>query len=93
MSPLTDLHSEVPTHIASGSSPIIAMINSSAAFLGKLLIDQIPFLLTFVVVVGAALGAIGGEPVHRQPSRATLRRICATLVTTIALRVWLTLLA
>ncbi len=75
MSPLTDLHSEVPTHIASGSSPIIAMINSSAAFLGKLLIDQIPFLLTFVVVVDAALGAIGGERVHRQPSHATLRRI------------------
>ena len=51
---------QVPTHIAIGSSPIIAMINSSAGFLGKLLTDQIPFLLTFVVVLGAALGAIGG---------------------------------
>jgi uncharacterized membrane protein YfcA len=93
MFPLTDLHSEVPTHIASGSSPIIAMINFFRHLSCKLLIDQIPFLLTFIVVVGAALGAIGGERVYRQLSRATLRRIYATLVTTIALRVWLTLLA
>jgi uncharacterized membrane protein YfcA len=82
-----------PTRIAIGSSPIIAMINSSAGFLGKLLTGQIPFLLTFVVVLGAALGAIGGERVHRQLSSATLRRIYAVLVAMIACRVWLTLLA
>jgi len=84
---------KVPTRIAIGSSPIIAMINSSAGFLGKLLSDQIPFLLTFVVVLGAALGAIGGERLHRSLSNATLRRIYAVLVIVIALRVWLTLLA
>ncbi len=84
---------KVPTRIAIGSSPIIAMINSSAGFLGKLLTDQIPFLVTFVVVLGAALGAIGGERVHRQLSSATLRRIYAVLVAMIAFRVWLTLLA
>lgn len=84
---------KVPTRIAIGSSPIIATINSSAGFLGKLLTGQIPFLLTFVVVLGAALGAIGGERVHRRLSSATLRRIYAVLVIIIALRVWLTLLA
>lgn len=84
---------KVPTRIAIGSSPIIAMINSSAGFLGKLLTGQIPFLLTFVVVFGAAVGAIGGERVHRRLSGATLRRIYAFLVTVIAFRVWLTLLA
>ena len=84
---------KVPTRIAIGSSPLIAMINSSAGFLGKLLSDQIPFLLTVVVVSGAALGAIGGERLHRRLSNATLRRIYAVLVIVIALRVWLTLLA
>lgn len=93
MSPLTDLHSEVPTHIAIGGSPIIAMINLSVGFLGKLLTGQILFLLTFVVVLGAALGVIGGERVHRQLSSAILRPIYAVLVTMITSRLWLTLLA
>jgi len=84
---------KVPTRIAIGSSPVIALINSSAGFLGKLLAGQIPFLVSFVVVLGAALGALGGERVHRRLSSATLRRIYAVLVTVIALRVWLTLLA
>lgn len=84
---------KVPTRIAIGSSPMIAMINSSAGFLGKLLTDQIPMLLTFFVVSGAALGAIGGERLHRRLSSVTLRRIYAALVTVIALKVWLTLLA
>jgi uncharacterized membrane protein YfcA len=84
---------KVPTRIAIGSSPIIAMINSSAGFLGKLLTDQIPILLTFVVVCGAMLGAIVGEQAHRRLSSATLRRVYAALVTIIAVRVWLTLLA
>jgi uncharacterized protein len=84
---------KVPTRIAIGSSPIIAMINSSAGFLGKLLTGQIPVLLTLVVIFGAGLGAIGGEQVHRRLSSATLRRIYAILVILIALRVWLTLLA
>jgi uncharacterized membrane protein YfcA len=69
------------------------MINSFAGFLGKLLTDQIPFLLTFVVVLGAALGAIGGERLHGRLFSATLRRIYAVLVAMIAFRVWLTLLA
>ncbi|HET9916658.1 MAG TPA: sulfite exporter TauE/SafE family protein, partial [Candidatus Binatia bacterium] len=84
---------KVPTRIAIGSSPIIALINSSAGFLGKLFTGQIPFLVTFVVVIGAALGALGGERVHRRLSSATLRRIYAVLVILIAVRVWLTLLA
>lgn len=80
---------KVPTRIAIGSSPIIAMINSSAGFLGKLLTGQIPFLVSVVVVAGAAVGAIVGEKVHGKLTSATLRRIYAYLVGLIALTVWL----
>jgi len=83
---------KVPTRIAIGSSPIIAMLNSSAGFLGKLLTGQIPLLLTMVVVFGAGLGAIFGERVHRRLASTMLRRIYAGLVLIIAMRVWLTLL-
>ena len=84
---------KVPTRIAIGSSPIIALLNSSAGFLGKLLTDQVPLGLTVVVIFGAGLGAIGGEWVHRRLSSTTLRRIYAGLVTVVAFKVWLTLLA
>ena len=57
---------KVPTRIAIGSSLFIALINTSAGFLGKLLTGQIPFLITLVVVLGAAAGAIVGERAHRQ---------------------------
>ena len=83
---------KVPTRIAIGSSLFIALINTSAGFLGKLLTGQIPFLLTFFVVVGAAIGALAGERVHRRLSTIVLRRIYAALVALIGVRIWLTIL-
>jgi hypothetical protein len=80
---------KVPTRIAIGSSLFIALINTSAGFLGKLLTGQIPFLITLVVVLGAAGGAIVGERAHRQLSSRVLRKIYAVLVSLIALTVWI----
>jgi uncharacterized membrane protein YfcA len=82
----------VPTRTAIGSSLFIAMMNSSSGFLGKLLTGQIPFASTVLAVAGAMLGAFMGESVHRRLSTRALRRIYATLVVFIALRVWLTIL-
>ena len=81
---------KVPTRIAIGSSLFIALINTSAGFLGKLLTGQIPFLITLVVVLGAAGGAIVGERAHRRLSGRVLRKIYAVLVSLIALMVWIT---
>lgn len=83
---------KVPTRIAIGSSLTIALINTSAGFLGKLFTGQIPFLLTLFVVLGAAIGALAGERVHRLVSTVMLRQIYAALVALIAIRVWLTIL-
>ena len=82
---------KVPTRIAIGSSLIIALINTSAGFLGKLLTGQIPFLITLVVVLGAASGAIAGERAHRRISSRVLRKIYAVLVSFITLTVWITI--
>jgi uncharacterized membrane protein YfcA len=84
---------KVPTRIAIGSSPVIAMINSSAGFLGKLITGQIPLLLAGTVVIGAALGALGGERVHRRLSSTVLRRLYAIMVSAIAIKVWLSILS
>jgi uncharacterized membrane protein YfcA len=80
---------KIPTRIAIGSSLIIALINTSAGFLGKLLTGQIPFLIALVVALGAATGAITGERAHRRLSSGVLRKIYAVLVSLIAITVWI----
>lgn len=82
----------VPTRIAIGSSLLIALMNTTSGFLGKLITGQVPFLLATLVVAGAMLGAVAGERVHRRLSSGRLRQIYAAMVVLIAVRVWLTIL-
>ncbi|HEU4343966.1 MAG TPA: sulfite exporter TauE/SafE family protein [Candidatus Binatia bacterium] len=84
---------KVPTRIAIASSLLIAMMNTSFGFLGKLVTGQIPLFLTTLVVSGAMVGALLGESVHRRVPTRALRRIYASMVVIIAARVWITLLA
>lgn len=84
---------KVPTRIAIGSSLVIHVVNTFSGFLGKLLTGQIPFLMTFAVLVGAGLGALGGEWSHGRISPRTLRYIYAAVIGLVAVAVWITLLS
>lgn len=83
---------KVPTRIAIGSTLLIALMNTTAGFAGKLFTGQIPLLMAAGVVAGAALGAFGGEKAHRKVSAKNLRLLYATMVGGIAIRVWLAVL-
>lgn len=83
---------KVPTRIAIGSTLLIALMNTAAGFVGKLVTGQIPLLMAGSVVLGATVGALGGEKVHTKISPKNLRRIYAALIATIAVKVWLTIL-
>jgi len=83
---------KVPTRVAIASSLVIALLNTSAGFLAKLITGQIPLLPTTIVVIGASLGALAGEWSHRRLSPAFLRYIYASMVVIITIRVWITLL-
>lgn len=83
---------KVPTRIAIGSTLLIALMNTAAGFVGKLVTSQIPLPMAAAVVVGAALGALGGEKVHNKVSTKNLRLIYAGLVAIIAGRVWLSVI-
>ena len=82
----------VPTRIAIGSNLVVAIMSTASGFLGKLVTNQIPFVMTVLVVTGAMLGALAGERTHRRLSSEVLRRIYAALVAFIAIRIWLTIL-
>jgi uncharacterized protein len=83
---------KVPTRIAIGSSLFIAMMNTASGFLGKLTTGQIPWLVAIIVVIGASIGALVGERVHRRFPATMLRYVYGIMVGLIALRIWLTLL-
>ena len=83
---------KVPIRMAIGSNLIIAVLSTFSGFVGKLLTGQVPFLMALAVVLGAGLGALGGERSHDQISPRLLRYIYAGVVGLIAIRIWLTLL-
>lgn len=84
---------KVPTRIAIGSSLFIAMINTCFGFFGKLATGQIPWLIAMVVVIGAGIGALVGERIHRWLATPMLRYVYAAMVGLIAIRIWLSILA
>jgi uncharacterized membrane protein YfcA len=83
---------KVPTRIAIGSSLFIAMMNTCSGFLGKLATGQIPWLIATVVVIGASIGALVGERIHRRLPAPMLRSIYGAMVALIAVRIWLSIL-
>lgn len=83
---------KVPTRIAIGSSLFIAMINTCFGFLGKLASGQIPWLVAMSVVIGACIGALVGEKIHRRIPASILRYLYAAMVGVIAARIWLSIL-
>jgi uncharacterized membrane protein YfcA len=84
---------KVPTRIAIGSSLVIHVVNTFSGFLGKLLTGQIPYLMTIAVLVGAGLGALGGEWSHGRISPRTLRFVYAAVIGVVAAAIWIALLS
>ena len=82
----------VPTRIAIGSSLFIATINTGSGFLGKLATGQIPWLIATVVVIGAGIGTLVGEKIHRRLPTPLLRYLYAAMVALIAARIWFSIL-
>ncbi len=83
---------KIPTRITIGSSLIMHVLNGFAGFVGKLITGQIPFLLTSAVIIGATIGALGGEKSHSRVSPKVLRDTYFILIGLVALRVWITIL-
>jgi len=83
----------VPTRISIGSNLVIAVVSTSSGFFGKLITGQIPFLMAVAVVLGAAVGALGGERSHSRVSPRVLRYVYAGVIGVVAVRIWITLLS
>jgi len=82
----------VPTRIAIGSNLVIAVLSSLSDFFGKVLTGQIAFFMTLTVVIGACLGALGGEWSHSRVSPRMLRYVYAAVVGVVTVTVWISIL-
>lgn len=76
----------IPTRIALGSSVAIAFLSALAGFIGKWSTNQVPFLMAFIVALGAVLGAQVGGIVGKRVQTGTLRAVLAVLIAGTALR-------
>jgi uncharacterized membrane protein YfcA len=83
---------KVPTRVAIGTNLVIASVSTLSGFLGKLVMGQIPFLMTLGVVIGASLGALGGEWRHSWFSPISLRYVYGAVVGIVGVTVWISIL-
>jgi len=83
---------KVPTRIAIGTNLVIASVSTLSGFLGKLVTGQIPFLMTLGVVIGAGLGALGGQWWHSWFSPVSLRYVYAVVISIVTIGVWISIL-
>lgn len=90
--PLLTYFLKVPIRMAIGSSLFIAMMNTASGFIGKLITAQIPMTEAALVVVGAIIGALVGEKIHKRASAKTLRFAYGAVVTAVALPIWFSIL-
>jgi len=78
----------IPTRIAIGSALVIGIASSFAVFIGRAGTNQIPYLMSIVLVAGVLLGAQFGSEVSQKTPKKLLRQILAVLITATALKMW-----
>ena len=78
----------LPTRVALGTVLAVGFPTSLAAAAGKVVTGQAPFWLSFLVVIGALIGAQGGSWLSARTSPRVLRWLYGGLVSVIAAGLW-----
>ncbi len=78
----------IPTRIAIGSALAIGIISSIAVLLGRISTSQIPYLDSFILVVGVLIGAQLGSVISQRTPKTILRRILAGIIMLTAVKIW-----
>lgn len=78
----------IPTRIAIGTALAIGIASSLAVLIGRMGTNQIPYLMSVVLVAGVLIGAQLGSEISQKTPRKMLRHILAVLITATALKMW-----
>jgi uncharacterized membrane protein YfcA len=83
----------IPTRIAIGTALAVGIASSIAVLLGRVGTNQIPYLMSAVLVAGVLIGAQFGSVVSQRTPRQALRRVLAILITITAIKMWYEILS
>ncbi len=78
----------IPTRIAIGTALAIGIASSIAVLIGRVGTDQIPYIMSLVLVIGVLIGAQIGSSLSQKTPRIVLRKILAVLITATAIKMW-----
>jgi len=71
----------------------VGIASSIAVLLGRVGTNQIPYLMSAVLVAGVLIGAQFGSIVSQRTPRQALRRVLAILITITAIKMWYEILS
>ena len=78
---------KIPTRIAIGTALAIGIASSTAVLIGRLGTNQIPYLMSAVLVAGVIAGAQAGSALSQRTPRRFLRGILAVLIAGTAVKI------
>lgn len=78
----------IPTRIAIGTALVIGIVSSTAVLIGRMGTNQIPYLMSLVLVTGVIVGAQLGSLLSQRTPRRLLRGILSVLIAGTALKIW-----
>ncbi len=82
----------IPTRITIGTAMIVGVASSAAVLLGRVGTEQVPYLMSAVVVAGVLIGSQLGSVVSQHTPRKLLRVALSVLISATALQIWYELL-
>lgn len=83
---------KIPTRIAIGTAMVIGVVSSIAVLLGRIGTNQIPYMISAVLVAGVLIGAQAGSVLSQHTPRKLLRGALSILIAATAARIWYQLL-
>jgi hypothetical protein len=78
---------KIPTRIAIGTALAIGIASSTAVLIGRMGTNQIPYLMSAVLVAGVIIGAQAGSALSQRTPRRLLRGILSVLIAGSALKI------
>ncbi len=78
----------IPTRIAIGTALVVGIASSVAVRIGRFGTQQVPFLMSAVLVAGVLLGAHAGSLYSQRTPRRALRAILSVLIMVTAAKIW-----
>lgn len=82
----------IPTRITIGTTLAVGIASSAAVLVGRLGTNQIPYLMSAVLVAGVLIGAQLGSVISQRTPRRLLRGALSVLIAGTALKIWYELL-